>query len=213
MTRYWTSDLHLGHVRINELAQRPFTSVEEMNEEIIGRWNDIVKADDEVMVLGDLAMGRFVETMKLVETLNGHISLVPGNHDRVHPAYQDTRSAKVKEWEAMYKDAGIEILSTRITALLERNDSYKFVVASHFPYEPDDLGRAEYDTHRPKNEGRWLLHGHTHGRGMPPGERNPVRIDQYGKQLDVGVDLWDFRPISDAQVMLAIETTDDHNTK
>ena len=48
---YFTSDLHLNHARIIELANRPFGSVEEMNDTIIGNINDTVGADDTLWVL------------------------------------------------------------------------------------------------------------------------------------------------------------------
>lgn len=35
-----TSDTHFSHARIIELADRPFTSVDEMDTELIRRWND-----------------------------------------------------------------------------------------------------------------------------------------------------------------------------
>lgn len=198
MTRYWTSDLHLGHERICKLAERPFASVEEMNTELVRRWNDTVGPDDDVIVLGDLAMGRFAETLELVAMLNGRKLLVPGNHDRVHPVYNDRRAHKRLVWSRMYFEAGVQILPCHIAVRLEG----RLVHACHFPYDEDDLGRTEYDEYRPKDEGHWLLHGHTHGRGQPRGLRNPV----HGRQVDVGVDLWDFRPISDWQIQAEIES-------
>lgn len=202
MTRYWTSDLHLGHERICELAQRPFASVDEMNTELVQRWNDTVGRTDDVIVLGDLAMGRFAETLGLVKQLNGFKYLVPGNHDRVHPVYNDRRKHKRLEWAQMYFEAGVEILPCHIAVGLFHNTACQLIVdACHFPYDRDDLGRTEYDEYLPKDRGRWLLHGHTHGRGLPPEERNPVR----GRQVDVGVDLWDFRPVSDSQLVCLVQ--------
>lgn len=43
--RFFTSDQHFGDDRFN-LFYRPFTSVEEQNEELIKRWNSVVKPDD-----------------------------------------------------------------------------------------------------------------------------------------------------------------------
>ena len=36
---WFTSDTHFFHDKIVEYSQRPFASVEEMNEELIARWN------------------------------------------------------------------------------------------------------------------------------------------------------------------------------
>ena len=52
-----TGDTHFGHRRINELAGRPFATVEEMDAELFRRWNAVVGVDDVVLHLGDLALG------------------------------------------------------------------------------------------------------------------------------------------------------------
>jgi calcineurin-like phosphoesterase family protein len=56
--RWWTADLHLGHTKIIHYAGRPFLDASEMNEALVDAWNDMVRADDEVWVLGDVAPGR-----------------------------------------------------------------------------------------------------------------------------------------------------------
>ena len=38
MTRYWTSDLHLGHANIIQYTGRPFADVDEMNRALIEGW-------------------------------------------------------------------------------------------------------------------------------------------------------------------------------
>ncbi|MFV0428696.1 MAG: hypothetical protein ACK5KO_04625 [Arachnia sp.] len=52
-----TSDHHFGHARLIELAERPFSSVSEMNDALIANWNRVVGPTDTVLHLGDLAMG------------------------------------------------------------------------------------------------------------------------------------------------------------
>lgn len=47
-----TADTHYSHARISELAGRPFATVEEMNAELVDRWNDTVRPDDVVLHLG-----------------------------------------------------------------------------------------------------------------------------------------------------------------
>jgi len=78
MTRYWTSDLHLGHTNIIRYTGRPFADVDEMNRALIEQWNDVVTDTDEVWVLGDVALGRIDETLGLVKQRAGARFCSPG---------------------------------------------------------------------------------------------------------------------------------------
>jgi calcineurin-like phosphoesterase family protein len=81
--RVWlTSDTHFGHENIIKYCGRPFSTVEEMDKEIIRRWNNAVKKDDIVFHLGDFCLGNKEIVSKMVQQLNGRISLILGNHDR-----------------------------------------------------------------------------------------------------------------------------------
>ena len=51
---YYTSDLHLFHDNIIRLCNRPYKNVYEMNDDIVERWNNKVKPDDDVYILGDM---------------------------------------------------------------------------------------------------------------------------------------------------------------
>src|SRR5262245_11646673 len=50
------SDHHWGHAAARSLYRRPFTSVAEMDQVMIDRWNAVVEPDDEVWHLGDFAV-------------------------------------------------------------------------------------------------------------------------------------------------------------
>jgi calcineurin-like phosphoesterase family protein len=80
---YIISDLHVNHKSIIGFSQRPFKSVNEMNEAIIDNWNSVITHNDRVFLLGDVMFSReFDEILKLLlKTLNGKIILILGNHD------------------------------------------------------------------------------------------------------------------------------------
>lgn len=81
MTIFFTSDTHFGHKNIIEYCNRPFANVDEMNEELIRRWNEKVSPDDIVYHLGDFAFMPKSRIAEIVSRLNGKIVLIMGNHD------------------------------------------------------------------------------------------------------------------------------------
>lgn len=90
-TRYWiTSDTHFGHEAIIDFCDRPFKTVEEMDEALIKNWNDRVGVNDFVLHLGDFAFVRKLQDFdKYFYPLNGRIILVRGNHDRYTKKMQE----------------------------------------------------------------------------------------------------------------------------
>ncbi len=80
---------------------RPFASVEEMDEELIRRWNAKVGKADLVYVLGDLIWkSRNSDAHNLINRLNGQIILIKGNHDRfLHNAQAKNALAGVKDYD------------------------------------------------------------------------------------------------------------------
>lgn len=88
---YLSSDEHLGHTNIIQYTGRPYSSVEEMNEDIIARHNAMVSKKDSVWIcLGDFAFVRNTNEARAVDQLtdfvkrmNGEIKILfMGNHDR-----------------------------------------------------------------------------------------------------------------------------------
>lgn len=175
-----TSDTHFSHVRIGDLANRQFSTVEEMDAELIRRWNEAVGPNDVVLHLGDLALGPIAESLPLTAGLHGRRFLVPGNHDRVSPATQSKRA--IERFTPMYVAAGWEILPEVIEGT---RHGYR-IIASHYPYGGDSQERDRHTSHRPRwDDGIPLLHGHTHARDHGPD----------GHQFHVGVDAHGFAPI------------------
>ena len=80
---YFTSDLHLGDNGLIFIKQRPFETVEEMNETLINNYNAIVSDDDTVYILGDLCNRVNIDTAnKLISRMKGRKYLLRGNHDK-----------------------------------------------------------------------------------------------------------------------------------
>lgn len=82
---WFTSDTHFGHVNILEYEKeaRPFSTIDEMNEVLVDRWNKVVKPKDIIYHLGDFAFGK--HNVFYASRLNGIKRLVMGNHD-TYPA-------------------------------------------------------------------------------------------------------------------------------
>lgn len=174
-----TADTHFGHARISELAHRPFDTVEQMDDELVRRWNALVGPRDTVLHLGDVALGPIEASLARTAELNGRKYLVPGNHDRVSPATQSARA--IERFTPLYEAAGWRILPEIIAGT--RNG--RRLLACHYPYHGDSHGPDRHSTHRPDDDGRPLLHGHTHARDHGPD----------GRQFHVGVDAFDYTPI------------------
>jgi len=76
------SDPHFGHEEIIRYFGRPFKSARAMDDELIKSWNDVVATEDSVFVLGDFSFLNQNKTRGIVSLLNGHKTLILGNHDR-----------------------------------------------------------------------------------------------------------------------------------
>jgi calcineurin-like phosphoesterase family protein len=73
---FFTSDTHFGEERTLQLSKRPFSSVEEMDWEMVKQWNALVTDKDTLYHLGDFG------NPKMLQYLRGErIYLLPGNYD------------------------------------------------------------------------------------------------------------------------------------
>lgn len=78
---YLIADTHFNHKNIIKYEDRPFNTIEEMNETLISNWNNTISKHDKVYHLGDFGWGNKEEITRLVSQLNGYITLIKGNHD------------------------------------------------------------------------------------------------------------------------------------
>lgn len=191
---YFTSDPHYGHANVIKYCGRPFASVDEMTSKLINNWNSVVTPDDIVYCLGDFSLAtRPVEA--ITPRLNGTKLLVPGNHDYCHSYHKKSRNEEArKTWIAQYEAWGWKVLPEQTTLDIP---GVATVNMCHHPYILLGPGDDKYEKWRPKDDGRWLICGHVH-------EKWKV-VD---RMINVGVDQWDFKPVSVEEIARIICTKD-----
>ena len=87
MKNFYIADLHLFHnsvLKDGKFHERPFETLDEMNQAIMNNWNRVVTNGDTVYLLGDIAhKANANETAEFLSQLKGKIILITGNHDRI----------------------------------------------------------------------------------------------------------------------------------
>ena len=81
MTIRYIADMHFDSADIIAYDNRPFDSVEEMNETLIANWNAVVEPEDITWILGDFCAGGPERWAEILKRLNGRKCLITGNHD------------------------------------------------------------------------------------------------------------------------------------
>jgi calcineurin-like phosphoesterase family protein len=148
---HFISDMHFGHAKVIEYSQRPYLSVEDMDNQIRINWNRVVEPKDQIYILGDISFSSIERTVSLMQSLNGVKHLILGNHDK--------RISK-------RKDAFTGIFAS-VQNYLDISINNRFIVMSHFPFRSWD--RQQYKSIH--------LHGHSHGVLPPLGNSVDVGID------------------------------------
>jgi calcineurin-like phosphoesterase family protein len=186
------SDTHFGHEatctkfkNADGTPLRPFANADEMNDEMITRWNETVRPDDHVIHLGDVVMShRF---LPIVGRLNGTKELIQGNHDPI-----GGKRGRKFDFGTYFE---------RVMAMKVFDD----MIMTHIPIHPSNIGRWGTNVHG-------HLHGtevmqevenyselSTFGGGVFTEEKPDPRY------LCVSVEHTDFRPIPLDEVRLRIQ--------
>lgn len=76
-----SSDYHFNHDKEFIWKSRGFSSIQEMNENIIEKHNLLVRPDDTIYILGDIMLGDNKEGIEYLRRMNGHKIIIIGNHD------------------------------------------------------------------------------------------------------------------------------------
>jgi calcineurin-like phosphoesterase family protein len=126
---FLVSDTHFGHAGVCHFTRndgvtklRPWTDPDEMDEEMVKRWNERVRPNDKVYHLGDVVINR--RALKIMHRLNGDKVLIRGNHDIFR---DDEYREHFRELRAYHVMNGM--------------------ILSHIPVHPESLSRFGTNIH------------------------------------------------------------------
>lgn len=172
MANIWfTSDLHLSHQAEFLWQPRGFANQKEMNEAIVENWNSVVKPEDEVYNLGDMALTDPEDALKYLKQLNGKHWWIYGNHDTKHKI-----NLFIDEVDNLFEIGYAWVL---------KESKHSFYL-SHYPTLTANFDDKKFSQHVIN------LHGHTHQRtnwlqfdnpfmyhvGVDSHNNTPVHIDE-----------------------------------
>lgn len=170
---FLVSDTHFGHAGVCRFLRddgtklRPWDNPEEMDEEMVKRWNETVRPNDKVYHLGDVVINR--KALKILSRLNGDKVLIKGNHDIF----------KLEDYTPYFRDIrGYHVMNGTIL--------------SHVPVHESNLYRFGTNIHGHLHSNRIMIqdvvdnkNGHVSYRGM--------KVDP--RYHCVCVEQTDFKPI------------------
>ena len=126
---FLVSDTHFGHAGVCRFMRddgvtklRPSDNPDEMDEEMVKRWNETVKPKDKVYHLGDVVINR--KALSIMHRLNGDKVLIKGNHDIF----------KLEDYTQHFRDI-------RAYHVMDK------IMLSHIPVHPDSKGRFRGNIH------------------------------------------------------------------
>ena len=190
---YLISDTHFYHKNIIKYCDRP----EDYAAIILNEWNSTVKPGDDVLHLGDFAIGwdREFPTKRdsytdIMKQLNGSKYITLGNHDR--------------ESRTFYENIGFSQVMSHTIIDIEEFETKK-VLFNHYPLEIDDEYMKPQLIEHIKNlktlEFDYVVHGHTHRRIVGTPITKFVGVVDGILHFNCSVEVLGYRPISVVDIM------------
>lgn len=115
MRKLYIADLHFGHENVIKHSNRPFASIEEMDQALINNWNSVVESEDQVYIIGDFLFRARNTPGYYLDQLKGIKHLIRGNHE---------------QWT---KKVDMEKYFASVNTYLETDDEDKHIVLFHYP--------------------------------------------------------------------------------
>lgn len=199
MSRYFTSDLHLGSNLINKYAHRPFTSAEDAVKQLTDNIRETCFATDTLIHVGDFMLAGadrhgevedknvtfagFKATDFIGTFIRPRIFLIAGNHDDGHNCEADAKFM-----------------------VLDLNQNYKNVLVAHYPSTHNMFKYNEFDRRNATKKVYIQLCGHVHDKWL-------LKYDKGNNVLNinVGVDVWNYKPVRDSEITKILDFVFDIN--
>lgn len=135
------SDTHFSHAGVCTFTEadgvtkiRPWTDPDEMDEELVKRWNSVVRPQDKVYHLGDVVIKE--KALNIMYRLNGDKVLIRGNHDIFKDKVYNKHFRSLR---------GCHVLDG--------------MIMSHIPIHSDSMGRFKANIHGHLHTNQVMLDG------------------------------------------------------
>ena len=152
---YLTADEHYFHTKIIKYCNRPFGSVQEMNEALVVRHNSLVRDRDCVIHIGDFSLSSLEEFISVIMRLNGYHFIMDGSHDMALNKFVSLK---------------LDVLNDKLCILPKL---YEFRYSGH------KIALCHYAMLRwwASHHGSLHFFGHSHGKLQHPGRAMDVGVD------------------------------------
>jgi len=171
MRNFFISDTHFGHNNIIKYCNRPFKTLDEMNETLVRNWNERVKPEDTVFVVGDFC---FKNSPAQIHRGEGHIH---------HASYYENQLNGKKIFIKGSHDNNNSCKTCVLRVLIRLGG--KNINIAHDP--KDAIAECDFN-----------IVGHVHNNWK---FKKVLRIGKTIYMINVGVDMWDFRPITIEEIL------------
>lgn len=173
-----TADLHFGHKLVAGL--RGFEDIAEHDAWLVDRLNQDLTEDSTLWILGDFSLS--LSALSNADKIVGKKMLIAGNHEQCWHRQSTTRGVQ----QALGRVNRFSMFSRVYTSgqILRRLIDGREIVFSHLPVIGDHKDEDRFASVRPRVGELPVLAGHVHKSWRT-----------FGRQLNVGVDVNDFRPL------------------
>lgn len=186
---FLTADPHFGHEGIckftykdqftgEEKKVRPFDNAAQMNDFMVTAWNETVRPNDKVYLLGDVAM-RTKHLDDVMPLLHGDLVLIKGNHDIFKPNVYRKYFRDVRAYHVM-----------------------NGCLLSHIPIHKSSIGRFGCNIHGHTHQNQVVDVTYEIDPGDLKTRHRVVKVDP--DYICVSVEQTDFKPILFEKVMTRI---------